>query len=69
MTSRSHKGCSEAPESDLAPYGREYATGAHVRRIRVHLPAEAPMLTPGAARVLLRILLKARARLSGKEKE
>jgi hypothetical protein len=69
MTSRSQKGCSGAPESDSAPYGREYATGAHVRRIRVHMPAEVPMLTPGAARVLLRILLKARARPSGKEKE
>lgn len=69
MTSRPQKGCSGAPESKSAPYGRECATGARTRRIRVDMPAEPPVLTPGAARVLLRILLKARARPSGKEKE
>jgi hypothetical protein len=69
MTSRSQKGCSGAPEPGSAPYRREYATGAQERRIRVDMPAEPPTLTPGAALVLLRILLKTRARPSGREKE
>jgi hypothetical protein len=33
------------------------------KAIRVEFPDEPPVLTPGAARVLLRILLKAHARL------
>jgi hypothetical protein len=69
MTSRSQKGCSGAPESGSAPYRRGHAAGAQVRRIHIEMPAEPPMLTPGAARALLRILRKARARPSGKEKE
>lgn len=64
MTPKQQKGCSRAPESDSAAYGRESESGAAPRGIRVIMPSEPPRLTPGAARVLLRILIKARARLS-----
>jgi hypothetical protein len=39
------------------------------RGVRVILPAESPRLTPAAAQVLLRILLKARARAAGDHQE
>jgi hypothetical protein len=69
MTARSQKGCSGAPEPGSAPYGRGCGTGAETRDIRGAMPEAAPLLTPGAARVLLRILLKARARSAGGEED
>jgi hypothetical protein len=69
VTSKPQKGCSGAPESDSAPYGRGCGTGAEARSIRVAMPDELPVLNPGAARVLLRILLKARVRSAGQEEK
>ncbi len=40
---------------------RARRSAADRKRIRVILPDEPPVLTPGAARVLLRILVKAHA--------
>jgi hypothetical protein len=69
MTPKRQKGCSGAPESRSAAYGRESESGAAPRGIRVIMPSEPPQLTPAAARMLLRILIKARARLSQDQEE
>lgn len=69
MTSGSQKGCSGAPESGSAPYRREHAADQEPCRIRIDMPAKPPMLTPGAARAMLRILLKARVRHTGEERD
>lgn len=69
MTPEEQKGCSGAPESRSEAYGHESESGAAPRGIRVIMPSEPPRLTPAAARVLLRILIKARARLSRAQEE
>ena len=65
--------CSAARNSQTRPYdsrprsARDQAkrrTPDKVETIRVILPAEPPRLNPAAARVLLRILLKAHDRLN-----
>ena len=73
MTARKEKACSGPPKRRDAAYprrpgagpgrspGRARTAAADRKRIRVILPDEPPVLTPGAARVLLRILLKAHA--------
>jgi hypothetical protein len=48
-------------------YNSERIKGAPGRPISVELPEEPPRLTPGAARALLRILLKAYDRLTEAE--
>jgi hypothetical protein len=63
MTARSQEGCSGAPESGSPPYGHRREANATDREIRVLMPDRPPTLTPGAARVLLRILVKCRDRL------
>ena len=75
MTARKEKACSGPPKRRNAAYphrpgaagpGRTPRRARHDaadrKRIRVILPDEPPVLTPGAARVLLRILVKAHAR-------
>ncbi len=73
MTSRTDKktACSAPRKPRNRPYDNRPGPGPAraVRRpspetpIRVDLPGEPPRLTPGAARALLRILLKAHAQL------
>jgi hypothetical protein len=71
MTARKERACSGPPKSRTRPYDNRPGTGlkrAPDRKpggdqIRVLLPSEPPRLTPGAARALLRILVKAYARL------
>ena len=67
------KACSAPHKSQNRPYDNRPRSGPDrpVRRtspdkdaVRVILPDEPPRLTPGAAQALLRILLKAHARLS-----
>ncbi len=71
MTARKEKACSGPPKRRDAAYPRRPGAGpgrtprrasADRKSIRVILPDEPPVLTPGAARVLLRILVKAHAR-------
>ncbi len=74
MTARKEKACSGPPKRRNAAYphrpgaagpGRTPRRARHDaadrKRIRVILPDEPPVLTPGAARVLLRILFEAHA--------
>lgn len=73
VTGRRQKACSGPPKTRPAAYPHRPGAGpgrtsrrardrsADRKRIRVILPDEPPVLTPGAARVLLRILLKAHA--------
>lgn len=76
MTARRERACSGPPKSRSRPYdnrpaaGRKRAPGPKPggERIRVILPEEPPRLTPGAARALLRILVKAHARLAEQDK-
>ena len=76
MSSRPEKkkACSAAPKKKNRPYdnrprsGRGQATRdtpPTENAVRVVLPDEPPRLTPGAAAALLRILLKANAKLDG----
>jgi hypothetical protein len=67
------KACSAARKSRKRPYDNRPRTGQNpakrrapskAQTVRVVLPAEPPHLTPEAARVLLRILLKAHDRLA-----
>jgi len=51
------------------PHQRARPRAADHQRVRVILPDEPPRLTPGAARALLRILLKARARATERGRE
>jgi hypothetical protein len=72
MTARKEKACSGPPKSRKRPYDNRPRSGPdHAKRqeppddaIRVVLPDEPPRLTPGAARALLRILLKAHDQLT-----
>lgn len=64
MTREPQNACSGAPESGSPAYGHRSEVCAGTGRITLITPAEPPVLAPGAARVLLRILLKARARLA-----
>jgi hypothetical protein len=75
MSSRpeKEKACSAPPKSQKRPYASGPGSGrgrtarrttASESRVRVILPDEPPRLTPEAARVMLRILLKAHARLA-----
>jgi hypothetical protein len=73
VTGRPHKPCSPPPKPRPAAYDRRPTAGpgraprraqrqsAQTRQVRVELPDEPPQLTPGAARALLRVLLKAHA--------
>jgi hypothetical protein len=71
MTSRKENACSRPPKTRNRPYDNRPSAGPGrtVRRtspdnaVRVILPSDPPRLTPGAAAVLLRILLKAHDRL------
>jgi hypothetical protein len=72
MSSRPEKkkACSAARKSQKRPYDSRPRSGPNpakrpAQTVRVILPAEPPPLTPEAARVLLRILLKAHDRLAG----
>ena len=67
------KACSAARKAQKRPYDSRPRTGRNrakrrapskAQTVRVVLPAEPPPLTPEAARVLLRILLKAHDRLA-----
>jgi hypothetical protein len=74
VTDRRQMACSGPPKRRDAAYPHRPGAGpgrtprrarhdaADRKRIRVILPDEPPVLTPGAARVLLRILLKAHVR-------
>jgi hypothetical protein len=75
MSSRKNEenACSAARKSQKRPYDSrprsawdqaKRRTPSKTETIRVILPAEPPPLTPAAARVLLRILLKAHDRLA-----
>ena len=74
MSSRAEKknACSAAHKSQNRPYdnrprsgpGRAKRQTSPDQTVRVILPDEPPTLAPEAARVLLRILLKAHARLA-----
>ena len=76
MTSRAEKkkACSGPPRKKNKPYDNRPRSGPDQAKrrspttagdeIRVILPDEPPRLTPGAARVLLRILLEAHDRLA-----
>jgi hypothetical protein len=70
LTGRRHKPCSHPPKRHCGAYdrrpgagpGRTHRTHCHGvsrRPVRVIVPDEPPVLTPAAARTLLRILLKA----------
>jgi hypothetical protein len=76
MSSRPEKkkACSAAPKKKNRPYDNRPRSGSgrtaqgtprDEEAIRVVLPDEPPRLTPGAAAALLRILLKANAKLDG----
>jgi hypothetical protein len=75
MSSRPEKkkACSAAPKKKNRPYDSRPRSGSgraaqgtrDEKAIRVVLPDEPPRLTPGAAGALLRILLKANAKLDG----
>ena len=78
MSSRKNEknACSAARKSQKRPYdsrprsARDQAKRrpqATAKSIRVILPAEPPPLNPAAARVLLRILLKAHDQLADKD--
>jgi len=80
VTEQPQRACSGPPESALQAYPagpadrekkpRSRTTGAKSRRVvTVVLPAETPQLTAGAARVLLRILLKSHAELTKRQRE
>jgi hypothetical protein len=75
MSSRENEenACSAARKSQKRPYDSRPRSGQNQAKrrtpgttetIRVVLPAEPPPLTPEAARVMLRILLKAHDRLA-----
>jgi hypothetical protein len=74
MTGRKERPCSGPPKSKDRPYDNRPRSGPGraVRQtsqdekpLRVVLPDEPPRLTPGAARLLLRILLKASTNQQG----
>jgi hypothetical protein len=76
MSSRkeAENGCSAARKSRKRPYDSRPRSGQNrakrrtpdkAETLRVILPDEPPRLNPAAARVLLRILLKAHDRLAG----
>ena len=72
MSSRPNekKTCSEARKSSKRPYASRPRSGPRRARpdtnaVRVVLPDRPPRLNPEAARVLLRILLKAHDQLNG----
>jgi hypothetical protein len=76
MTGRKEKACSGPPKSRSRPYDNRPRSGpGRAKRrtpsepgaVRVILPTEPPRLTPGAARALLRILLKAYDQLIDQE--
>jgi hypothetical protein len=70
MTEKKQRACSGPPKSKSRPYdnrpgpgtGRVSRRQPDDERVRLILPEEPPLLTPEAARALLRILAKARAR-------
>jgi hypothetical protein len=72
MTSRKDNARSGPPKSRTRPYdnrprsgpGRAARRTQRDEAVRVVLPDEPPRLTPGAARALLRILLKAHAQIN-----
>ena len=67
MSSRPEKkkACSAPHKSRNRPYDNRPEPGpARATPIRVVFPGEPPRLTPGAARALLRILLKAHAQIN-----
>lgn len=72
---RQKRACSGPPKSRSRPYddrprsGRKRAPSRKPGddRIRVILPEELARLSPGAARALLRILIKAKARLGDRD--
>lgn len=59
----------DIPEWTVDESARKRASGSKPGddRIRVILPEEPPRLSPGAARALLRILIKANARLADRD--
>jgi hypothetical protein len=78
MTGKKEKACSGPPKSRSRPYDNRPRSGpGHAKRrekpdtnaIRVVLPDEPPRLPPGAARALLRILLKAYDQLIEQENQ
>jgi hypothetical protein len=71
MTPRTQRACSGPPKTQSRPYDNRPGTGPSrapkrqqpsTARVRLVLPDEPLQLTPGAARVLMRIILKAHAR-------
>lgn len=80
MTEQPQRACSGPPKSGSQAYPagpadrekepRSRTAGAKSKRVvTVVLPAEPPQLTVGAARVLLRILLKSHAELTKGQRE
>lgn len=77
MTEKTQRACSGPPKTHSRPYDNRPGTGPgrapkrqpSAARVRLVLPAEPPPLTPGAARVLLRIIVKAHARLTSHQEE
>ena len=80
VTGRRQRPCSHPPKLRPGAYDRRPAAGPgrpprrtqchgiDRRPVRVVLPDEPPTLSPAAARALLRVLLKARARATGHER-
>lgn len=76
MTARKQSACSGPPKSGSRPYDSRPGSGSgrtprHAQDqedIHVILPAEPPRLTPGAARALLRVLVKAHDRLKDQDR-
>jgi hypothetical protein len=72
MTRRKQRACAGPPKSGVRPYDNRPAAGPGraprrkpgTQQVRLVLPAEPPPLSPGAARALLRILVKAHAQLT-----
>jgi hypothetical protein len=79
LTARPHKPCSHPPKPRTGAYDRRPGAGPGRARhrtqchgdgrrpVRVVLPDEPPVLTPAAARTLLRVLLKAHAAQNDRE--
>lgn len=73
--SRQNRASSGPPRSRSRPYDNRPRSGPKRApgpkpggdRIAIQLPGEPPPLTPGAARALLRILIKAHARLAARD--
>jgi hypothetical protein len=77
VTHREENACSGPPKTRKRPYdnrpkpgpGRTARRSSPENAVRVILPSEPPRLTPGAARALLRVLLKAHERLTSANPE